>query len=366
MADQTLTVDVERRYRRGPTIAAAFRLDLGVAQTLVLFGPSGSGKTTILRCLAGLEQPDRGRIGAGDVTWFDSGGRVDLAPQHRRIGYLPQGFALFPHLDVRTNIGYGIADGARQDRAARVSELVGLLGLEGIERRRPGELSGGQQQRVALGRALARKPRLLLLDEPLSALDAPLREQLRTDLRRLLVASGVTTIVVTHDRSEALVLGDHVAVMDGGVIRQIGLTLEVFDRPAHETVARIVGVETVQPATVLDASGALLRLRVGTAVVEAVGTRPVGAEVLISIRAEDVIIGVGMGVAEAPTSVSARNHLVGRVTAIEPAGALVRVRLDCGFPLVAAVTRPAIEALGLAPGAGAVAIFKAPAVHVIG
>lgn len=364
MADQTLTVEVERRYRGGPTITAAFDLDLDVARTLVLFGPSGSGKTTVLRCLAGLEQPDRGRIGAGDETWFDSAGRVDLAPQRRRIGYLPQGFALFPHLDVRTNIAYGIADGSRQDRAARVAELVGLLGLQSVERRRPGELSGGQQQRVALGRALARRPRLLLLDEPLSALDAPTREQLRIELRQLLVAAGLTAIVVTHDRSEALVLGDRVAVMDGGSIRQLGPTLDVFDRPADETVARIVGVETVLPASVVDATGGLLRLRVGTTEVVAVGTRPVGTAVLISIRAEDVIIGASA--ADEPSAFSARNHLAGRVTAIEPAGPLVRVRLDCGFPLVAAVTRPAVEALGLAAGTAVVAIFKAPAVHVIG
>jgi len=364
MAVQALTVEVERRYRRGPTITAAFELELDVAQTLVLFGRSGSGKTTVLRCLAGLEHPDRGRIGAGDEVWFDSARRVDLAPQRRRIGYLPQGFALFPHLDVRTNIGYGMAGCPRDDRAARVGELVGLLGLQGLEQRRPGELSGGQQQRVALGRALARNPRLLLLDEPLSALDTPMREQLRIELRQLLVASGVAAIVVTHDRSEALVLGDRVAVMDEGSIRQLGPTLDVFDRPADETVARIVGVETVLPASVVDASGGLLRLSVGTAEVVAVGTLPVGTRVLISIRAEDVIIGASAD--ESPTAVSARNHLAGRVTAIEPAGPLVRVRMDCGFPLVAAVTRPAVEALGLAAGTAVVAIFKAPAVHVIG
>jgi len=364
MADQTLTVEVERRYRRGPTITAAFELDLDVAQTLVLFGPSGSGKTTVLRCLAGLEHPDRSRIGAGDEAWFDSARRVDLAPQRRRIGYLPQGFALFPHLDVRTNIGYGMTGSSRDNRAARVGELVGLLGLQGLERRRPGELSGGQQQRVALGRALARNPRLLLLDEPLSALDAPMREQLRIELRQLLVASGLPAIVVTHDRSEALVLGDRVAVMDEGSIRQLGPTLDVFDRPADETVAHIVGVETVVPASVVDASGGLLRLSVGTAEVVAVGTLPVGTRVLVSIRAEDVIIGASAE--EPPTAVGGRNHLAGRVTAIEPAGPLVRVRLDCGFPLVAAVTRPAVEATCLAPGSPVVAVFKAPAVHVIG
>lgn len=364
MADQTLTVEVERRYRRGPTITADLQLDLAVAGTLVLFGPSGSGKTTVLRCLAGLEHPDRGRIAAGSDVWFDRAGQVDLPPQRRRIGYLPQGFALFPHLDVRANIGYGIAEGSRREREARVGELVGLLGLAGLERRRPAELSGGQQQRVALGRALARRPRLLLLDEPLSALDGPLRERLRLELRQLLIDAGLSSIVVTHDRTEALVLGDRVAVMDGGSIHQLGPTLDVFDRPTGETVARIVGIETVLPATVVDASGGLVRLSVGTGEVEAVGAWPVGAQVLISIRAEDVIVGAGPS--EPPGAFSARNHLAGRVTAIEPAGPLVRVRIECGFPLVAAVTRPAVEELALAPGTPVVAIFKAPAVHVIG
>jgi molybdate transport system ATP-binding protein len=364
VADQALRVEVERRYRRGPTITAAFELDLDPAGTLVLFGPSGSGKTTVLRCLAGLEHPDEGRITAGDEVWFDRSARVDLAPQRRRIGYLPQGFALFPHLDVRANIAYGIDGGSRVERNTRVDELVGLLGLEGLEQRRPGQLSGGQQQRVALGRALARRPRLLLLDEPLSALDAPMREQLRLELRQLLVEAGLTSIVVTHDRTEALVLGDRVAVVEGGSIRQIGPTLEVFDRPSGEAVARIVGVETVLPATVIAASGGLVRLRVGTGEVEAVGTWPLGAQVRISIRAEDVILGAGSG--EPVTAFSARNHLDGRVTAIEPAGSLVRVRIECGFELVAAVTRPSVEQMGLVPGAPVVAIFKAPAVHVIG
>jgi len=364
VADQTLKVDVERRYRRGPTITAAFEVDLDAAGTLVLFGPSGSGKTTILRCVAGLERPDRGRIAVGDDAWFDAARRIEMPPQRRRIGYLPQGFALFPHLDVRSSIGYGISEGSRSDRASRVRELVGLLGLEGLERRRPSDLSGGQQQRVALGRALARRPRLLLLDEPLSALDAPTREALRLELRQLLLAAGLSAIVVTHDRTEALVLGDRVAVMEQGAIRQLGPTVDVFDHPADEAVARIVGVETVLPGTVVETSGGLLRLKVGTALIEAVGTRSLGTAVLISIRAEDVIIGASTE--QRSASFSARNHITGRVTAIEPAGALVRVRLDCGFPLVAAVTRPAVEAMSLTPGTPVVAIFKAPAVHVIG
>ena len=364
MAGATLTVDVERRFGRGPAIASAFEVNLATAGTLVLFGPSGSGKTTILRCLAGLERPDRGRIVAGDEPWFDAEARIDLPPQRRRVGYLPQGFALFPHLDVRANVAFGMGGTPAAERADRVAELVRLLRLDGLEGRRPGQLSGGQQQRVALARALARRPRLLLLDEPLSALDTPTREALRGDLRQLLAASGVPAIVVTHDRSEAIVLGDRVAVIADGQIRQIGPLLEVFDQPVDESVARIVGVETVLPARVVGAADGLLRLRVGAAELLAIGERPVGTDVLVSIRAEDVIV-----VADADGTsggVSARNRLGGSVVSIEPAGPLVRVHLDCGFPLVAAVTRPAVEELGLRPGRPVSIILKAPAVHVIG
>jgi molybdate transport system ATP-binding protein len=364
VAGPTLSVELERTYPRGPSIGAAFELDLGTAQTLILFGPSGAGKTTILRCLAGLDQPDHGRIMLGPETWFDAQRRVRLAPQRRRIGYLPQGLALFPHLDVRANISFGAADVPAGQRATRVAELVALLGLAGLERRRPGQLSAGQQQRVALARALCRRPRLLLLDEPLSALDVPTRETLRSELHDLLRASGVPAIVVTHDRSEALVLGDRVGVMVQGSLRQIGSTLEVFDRPADEAVARIVGVETVMPATVIEATAGLLRLRVGRAELAAVGERPIGASVLVSIRAEDVVL---LGVSgDKPVAVSARNRLPGRVISIEPAGPLVRVRLDCGFPLVAAVTRPALDELDLEPGTEVAIVVKAPAVHVIG
>ena len=364
MAEPTLKVDLERRFRCGPTITAAFGLDLGAAETLVLFGPSGSGKTTILRCLAGLESPDGGRITAGDELWFDADANIDVPPQCRHVGYLPQGLALFPHLDVRANIGFGIDGGSSGERAARVDALVRLLRLDGLERRRPAKLSGGQQQRVALARALARRPRLLLLDEPLSAVDAPTREALRGELRLLLVAGGVPTIVVTHDRSEALILGDRVAVMVDGALRQVGSTLDVFDRPADEKVARIVGVETVIPATVIETSGGLVRLQVGMAELVALGEHTAGAAVLVSIRAEDVI--VMNDAPEAPATVSARNRLRGRIVSIEPGGPLVRVRIDCGFPLVAAVTRLSLEELALRPGQPAVAIVKAPAVHVIG
>ncbi|MCE7938341.1 MAG: ABC transporter ATP-binding protein [Chloroflexi bacterium CFX6] len=363
MASSDLAVAIERRHRGGPTIVADLALDLAAGRILVLFGPSGSGKTTVLRCVAGLERPDRGRIVVHGEVWADTAAGVHRPPQRRRVGYLPQGLGLFPHLDVRSNIAFGMADGGAAHRAARVAELIGRFQLEGTEDRRPGQLSGGQQQRVALARALARDPRLLLLDEPLSALDGPLRARLRRELRQLLRACGIPAIVVTHDRAEALYLGDHAAVMVDGAVRQCGPVLEVFDRPANADVARIVGHETVVPGTVIGAADGLARVRVGSVEITALGEAWTGAEVLVSIRAEDVLL--VRGLSDHVRDISARNVLPARVASLEPVGAMVQVVLDCGFPLVAAVTRSAVDDLRLAPGAPVAAVLKVTAVHLI-
>ncbi|HWP62062.1 MAG TPA: ABC transporter ATP-binding protein [Candidatus Binatia bacterium] len=378
MSDGILQADLVRTFRGGPTIRAAFELDTATGETLVFFGPSGSGKTTILRCLAGLERPDGGRIVFGDEVWFDAAAGRHLPPQRRQVGYLPQGLALFPHLDVAGNIAFGAIGLDGRARAARVRELVERFGLRGLERRRPDELSGGQRQRVALARALAASPRLLLLDEPLSALDAPTRERLRLELRELLAEAGVSAIVVTHDRTEALVLGDRTAVLVDGVLRQVGPTLEVFDRPADEAVARVTGVETVLEGVVVAEADGLLSVDVGGATLAVVapdagdgGTGEAGIgsgeRVLLTIRAEDVALAPpGDGATTRRSGTSARNRLLGRVVALEPHGPVVRIAVDCdGVRLVAAVTRPAVTDLGLAPGRPVEADVKATAIGCI-
>ncbi|MEI8197543.1 MAG: ABC transporter ATP-binding protein, partial [Phycisphaerae bacterium] len=214
----------------------------------VLFGPSGCGKTTILRCLAGLERPDMGFIRYGSEYWFDAPRGLHLPPQRRGIGFLFQDYALFPHLNVAGNISYAIARIARiprPQRRERLAEMLDLLDLGGLEQRYPDQLSGGQQQRVALARALITRPKLLLLDEPLSALDGPTRETLRRHLRKLLTALHIPAIIVTHDPTEAMALADHVAVLHRGQVLQAGPVEEVFSRPTDLTVAQIVGIETV-------------------------------------------------------------------------------------------------------------------------
>ena len=238
--------------------------------------------------------------------------------------------------------------------------MLDRLGLGGLAGRRPRELSGGQQQRVALARALVREPRLLLLDEPLSALDAVLRDALRDELRGLLLQAGIPAIVVTHDRNEALVLGDDLVVMDEGRVLQSGPVIEVFNRPASAGVARIVGVETRHAGRVVAIHEGLAEVEVGTARLLAVASPGVSRDVLVCLRGEDVILQREPG----PAS-SVRNRVPARVIGVQPAVPLTRVELDAGFPLFAWVTRPACEELGLAPGEQVTALFKASAVHLL-
>ncbi|MCC6285539.1 MAG: ABC transporter ATP-binding protein [Phycisphaerales bacterium] len=354
-----LTLDIER------AIGPAFRLSAALAlpeeaSVTVLFGPSGSGKTTLMRCLAGLERPDRGCIRMGEETWCDSAKKAWVPPQARRVGYVPQEDALFPHLTVRRNLEYPLRSMGRAARRARIVDLVASFALDEFVSRRPDQISGGQRQRVALARALAPRPRLLLLDEPLNALDAAVREQVRAELRRSLVSINAPTILVTHDRTDALALGDRIAVLVGGTIRQFGPMTEVFGRPADPCVAQLLGVETVVEGVVTSHREGLATVRVAGVDLVAVRENPRLGPVLVCIRAEDVVLhrpADGRG--------SARNHLPARIAWTRPDGALVRIGLDCGFPLAAVVTRPSVEELALDVGARVIASIKAPAVHVI-
>src|SRR5262245_35186183 len=183
-------------------------------EVVVLFGPSGAGKSLTLQCLAGLVRPDAGRIVVNGRVFDDTAGGVHLRPQARRLGYVFQGFALFPHLSVAENVGFGLRDRPRRERRQRTAEILARVGLAEVAGHSPRQLSGGQQQRVALGRALAPDPEVLLLDEPLSALDAPLRRQLRDDLARLIREWGKTVVLVTHDLAEAYQLGERIVVYD--------------------------------------------------------------------------------------------------------------------------------------------------------
>src|SRR3982075_4682398 len=217
-------------------------LDIARGETLVLLGPSGCGKTTMLRIIAGLELPD-----AGGRVLFDGNDMTSVPIERRNVGMVFQSYALFPNMSVADNIGYGlkIRGMARQERAARVAELVALTNITGLENRRVDQLSGGQRQRVALARAVAIRPGILLLDEPLTALDAALGDRLRGELNRLLRSLGITTIYVTHDQAEAMELGDRIVVMRKGAIAQIGSPREIYFTPKNRFVAEFVGAANI-------------------------------------------------------------------------------------------------------------------------
>jgi len=214
-------------------------------EVVALFGASGAGKSLTLQCLAGLARPDSGRISLDGRVLFDHQGRINVPPQRRHLGYVFQGYALFPHLTVEDNVTFGLAKRSDLERHRRAAELLDRLGLAALAKRKPAELSGGQQQRVALARALAPDPPLLLLDEPLSALDAPLRRQLREDLGALIRSYVRAAVVVTHDLTDAFQLADRIIVYDRGRVVQAGLREEVFANPASEQVARLLGFRNV-------------------------------------------------------------------------------------------------------------------------
>ena len=355
-----LNCDFTRIYPGGLRVEGTFDVDLDRFGVTVLFGTSGCGKTTILRCLAGLDRPDAGLILADGAPWFDAQSRRCVPPQHRRVGYVFQESALFPHLDVRGNIAFGIRSWPARERQERLREMIHLMGLEGLERRRPLGLSGGEKQRVALARALAPRPRMLLLDEPFASLDRPAAEHLRRELRHVLQALATPAMLVTHNRDEALSLGDRLLLMREGSIRQSGSPAEVFARPDSREAAELMGFSTVLRTRVQGRKEGLLRLQAGDA--ELLASDPGGEfrEAYACIRGEGVSLE-----RHGSAVVTQRNHLAGRVAAIQPLGPLVRVRVDCGFPLEALITTWACEDLALAVGDPIHALIKATAVVII-
>lgn len=359
----TLRASFSKQFRDGPLIRVEdFNINLAQFGVMVLFGPSGSGKTTILRCLAGLDKPDAGTIHFKDEVWVDVDAGEFLPPRKRHIGFVPQDYSLFPHLSIACNIGYGLHGLPTNQQTSRVAEALHWLDLAGLERRLPAELSGGQQQRVAIARAVVRRPRLLLLDEPLSALDTPTRQRLRGELRQWLSHLGIPTLLVTHDRTEALMLGDEMAVIEAGRIKQSGPVTEVFTRPANLAVAGIVGAETVLPARVLASKDGLATVAVNDTKLIALATDlpPETKEVHVCIRAEDVILARA-----GEPHASPRNHLPATISSIQREGLLMRVEVDCGFSLKAILTPQAAEELSLHTGVKVVALIKAPNVHLI-
>ncbi|HEY3082497.1 MAG TPA: ABC transporter ATP-binding protein [Chloroflexota bacterium] len=334
--------------------------------TIVLFGPSGSGKSLTLAAIAGLLRPDAGRIALGGETLFDRARGVDLPPERRRVGYVPQGYALFPHLSVAENVTYGLRGLPRAEVGRRLDEVLALLGLKGLADRRPRQVSGGQQQRVALARALVVRPRLLLLDEPFAALDAEIRRLLRAELVELQRRLGIAVVFVTHDLGEAHALGEQVALYDRGEVLQVGRIGEVFARPLSLRAAELTGTRNVLPGRVAAASADGLLVKVGRYEIE---TPPYpfapGEAVRVCLRPEHALL-VRPGT---EPHVAPRSNLVrGRIVREVASGAFhtLFVRLE-GADLELEVDVPAhpYEVMGVAERRDWEVSLKRSALHVI-
>jgi len=361
MSGRALLARLELR-REGFHLQVELQADPGVV--VVLFGPSGAGKTTVLQAIAGLLTPDRGEILHGGTTLFRETGEepsVNMPARKRQVGYVFQEYALFPHLTALRNVAYPLwrREGADEEAGA----LLERMGLERLAHRLPNELSGGQRQRVAIARALAAKPRVLLLDEPFAALDLETRRGVRSHVRTILRELGIPVVLVTHDREEALAMGDRVEVMDEGRVVGGGDPVNVLGHPPKERIARLVGVENLLRLRVLESLPSLGIMRCGRGAFELevpLSDVPGGEDVMVGIRADDVMVASAR-----PVGLSARNALPGRVTAVEPRGGLYAVTLECGVPLVSHITRRAMEDLRLAPGVEAWAVVKTASCFVL-
>lgn len=351
---------------RGLRVATAGRSRLEVedvaaheGEVLAIIGPNGAGKSTLLRVLGLLEPPT-----AGEVRFRGEpvGPGVPLLALRRRMASVFQEPLLCDTTVLRNaRLGLTLRGLPEAEADRRVRPWLERLGIAHLAGRSARTLSGGEAQRTSLARAFAVEPEVLLLDEPFSGLDPSGREALLRDLEGILRETGTTTVFVTHDRDEAIRLGDRVAVMMDGRILQLARPEEVFAAPVSEAVARFVGVENILAGEVVGEEDGVLRVRVADRDLVVVGEAAPGDRVLVCLRPEDILLGPAPGAG--PTS--ARNALPGKVVRVVPVGVLWRVVVDCGFPLAALVTRPAIEALGLEEGLEVMAGFKATAAHLI-
>ena len=347
--------------------APGFQLDVDLALPpgiSILFGPSGSGKSTLLHCIAGLERPEAGRIAANSRVFFDSAQGVDLPVAQRMVGYLFQELALFPHLTAQENIEYGLGRLERGERRRRSHALAESFHIAPLLARYPREISGGERQRVALARALVIQPQVLLLDEPLSGLDASTRSKIIEDLRAWNAAQRIPIVYVTHARDEVHALGERVVVLEDGRVLAQGVPLEVLEAPRHETIAQLAGFENLFDATVtaVHAAHGTMTCRLQGSAVDLevpLARREAGARVRLAVRAGDILLAT-----RPPTHLSARNLLAGTLVSLAQAGVTVVAQVDCGTRVEVHLTPGARDALQLALGQPVWLVLKTHSCHL--
>ena len=356
-----------RKERRGAGVAS-FVLHTSIevpSGITILFGASGAGKSTLLDCIAGLVRPDDGQITIGGNVLFDSARRIHIDATKRRIAYLFQSLALFPHLTVEENVAYGLSRLTPEERRTRVNTILESFRVEKLRPEKPGQISGGEQQRVALARSLVTNPRVLLLDEPLTGLDSELKSAIIDDLRAWNAAKSIPILYVTHSRDEVDALGERVIALDNGQIVSAGAPMDVLNAPRRKKLAQAAGFENLLTATVLDLreSDGVMRVRLEQSACEIevpLGYAAAGSRVHIAIRAGDILLAT-----ESPHGLSARNALKGRLVSLDRLGTMVIARVDCGVMFVVHVTPGAVRALELEAGRQVWLVLKTHSCHFV-
>lgn len=347
--EAALSLAIRKRY----SAEAEFALDVDFAASpgfTILFGASGAGKTTLLDCVAGLAHPDSGKIQVGAKTFFDAASNVNLAVAARNVGYVFQSLALFPHLSVEENIAYGLNSRAEDARNASIQTILEAFRIETLRKRRPGEISGGERQRVALARSLVTDPCVLLLDEPLAALDVATKSRIVDDLRSWNEAHRIPILYVTHSREEVFSLGNRVVVLDRGRVVALGDPHEVMGAPRQEAVAQLAGFENILDVAVdaahEDRGTMTCRLLPSGPLLETPLVRIApGSSLRVGIRAGDILLATSR-----PEGLSARNILPGKLVSLARRDVMIAAIVDVGVPLEVHLTLAARDALNLVPG----------------
>jgi molybdate transport system ATP-binding protein len=361
-----LFVDIRKQFRAAGS--PPFLLDIHESFApgfTVLFGPSGAGKSTLLDCIAGLQSPDAGVIKWNDECFFDAARRLSLPAQLRLTAYVFQSLALFPHLSVEENVAYGLSALAAPERQERMERILRAFHIEALRGRKPAELSGGERQRVALARSLVTQPQLLLLDEPLTGLDAALRQAILQDLRAWNATECIPVLYVTHNREEVDAIGERVVALINGRVQESGAPRAVLDAPRSAALAQAAGFENLFLAHVIEERPAdgVMRVALDSASCELeipLGTAPPGAAVQVAIRAGDILLAT-----EAPRALSARNVFPGTLEALEPRGSIVVAQVHAGARFIAHLTPGAVRALQLVPGLRVWLVLKTHSCHVV-
>ncbi len=368
-AAPTLAVKISKELRaqgRGQAFVLQAEFQAAAGFTIV-FGPSGAGKTTMLDCIAGLTTPDAGRVSIGERVLFDGAQGVDLPVAKRRVGYVFQNLALFPHMSVEQNVRYGLRNFPRVERRERVGKILEEFRIAHLARRSVRAISGGEGQRVALARMLVTDPDVLLLDEPLVALDSPTKSMILDDLREWNRRHAIPILYVTHGREEVFAVGERVIVLDLGHIVAQGTPHEVMTAPVHETVANLAGFENIFDAEVeaVRPERGTMSCRItgdgGPVLLETPLVRGgVGGALRVGIRAGDILLATAP-----PVGLSARNVIPGRIVALEQRDVIVAARVKCRVQMEVHLTLAARDALELAPGKEVWLVIKTHSCHLM-